>query len=204
MGSNPPRNAFSLAGWQFRHHSVRWKRIGPSLIGTPVPTFHSRHCSVSDRWVTSQVELAEQSSGGTTWGYPNHLFFFIMARFHQISTYCTDFSMEKMALKFAKFQRKTIPNRQVFMMSPPVSSQEYIRILFFFLLSHLVYSQIWLNHLVDDLHFSYITKLEKKTPPRSHLVPSTELNKSTWIRHQNRTKRRLVPGGRWILVRTKN
>lgn len=127
MGSIPPRNVFSLAGWQFRHHSVGWKRIGPSLTETPVPTFHSHHCSVSDRWVTSQVELAEQSSGGTAWGYPNHLFFFILAKFHQISTYCTDFSMEKMAPKFAKFQRKTIPNRQVFMMSPPVGSQEYIR-----------------------------------------------------------------------------
>jgi hypothetical protein len=33
-----------------------------------VPTFHSHHYSVSDHWVTSQVELAEQSSGGNTWG----------------------------------------------------------------------------------------------------------------------------------------
>jgi hypothetical protein len=30
------------------------------------------------------------------------------------------------------------------------------------LLSHLVYSQIWLNLLVDDCKFGYITKLAKK------------------------------------------
>jgi len=37
---------------------------------------------------------------------------------------------------------------------------------FFFLLSYLVCDQIWLNHLMDDHHFSYITKLERKTPSR--------------------------------------
>jgi hypothetical protein len=34
----------------------------------------------------------------------------------------------------------------------------------FFLLSYLVCSQIWLNHLIDDHHFSYITKLKKQKP----------------------------------------
>jgi hypothetical protein len=41
---------------------------------------------------------------------------------------------------------------------------------FFFLLSYLVCSQIWLNHLMDDHHFSYIyiTKLtQKKKKPES-------------------------------------
>ncbi len=33
-----------------------------------------------------------------------------------------------------------------------------------FRLSCLVCSQIWLNHLMDDHHFSYITKLKKKKP----------------------------------------
>jgi hypothetical protein len=28
---------------------------------------------------------------------------------------------------------------------------------------NLVYSQTWLNHLVDDRHFIYITKLKKET-----------------------------------------
>ncbi len=32
----------------------------------------------------------------------------------------------------------------------------------FFLLSYLFCSQIWLNHLMDDCHFSYITNLQKK------------------------------------------
>ncbi len=43
-----------------------------------------------------------------------------------------------------------------------VHSQEYRRILFsfFFLFSYLVCSQIWLNHLMDDHHFSYLTKLK--------------------------------------------
>ncbi len=33
---------------------------------------------------------------------------------------------------------------------------------FFFSYFHIVYSQIWLNHLKDDHNFSYITKLEKQ------------------------------------------
>jgi hypothetical protein len=43
---------------------------------------------------------------------------------------------------------------------------------------------------MDDIHFSYITKLEKKPPPRSHLGPSTEPNKSTWIRHRTKTEQK--------------
>ncbi len=34
----------------------------------------------------------------------------------------------------------------------------------FFLLSYLVCSQIWLNHLMDDRQLSYIHKIEKKEP----------------------------------------
>jgi hypothetical protein len=32
-----------------------------------------------------------------------------------------------------------------------------------FSLSHLVYSQIWLNLLLNDYQFGYITKFEKET-----------------------------------------
>jgi hypothetical protein len=37
-----------------------------------------------------------------------------------------------------------------------------VEVFCFFLLSYLVCSQIWLNHIWVDCHFSYITKLEKK------------------------------------------
>jgi hypothetical protein len=68
-----------------------------------------------------------------------------------ISTYTKGFSREK----FAQIH-------QIFMMIP-VGSQEYRRILiFFFLLSYLFCSQIWLNHLMDYCHFSYVTKKKKK------------------------------------------
>jgi hypothetical protein len=42
---------------------------------------------------------------------------------------------------------------------------------FFFLLSYLVCSQIWLNHLMDDRHFSYIH--HNKIDPKKNLSPST-------------------------------
>jgi hypothetical protein len=44
-----------------------------------------------------------------------------------------------------------------------VGSPEYRRTLFFFLLSYLVRSQIWLNYFLDDRHFAYITKSLKET-----------------------------------------
>jgi hypothetical protein len=44
----------------------------------------------------------------------------------------------------------------------PEGSQEYRRMLFFFLPSYLLCSQIWLNYLLDDHHFGYITKSLKK------------------------------------------
>ncbi len=45
-----------------------------------------------------------------------------------------------------------------------VGNQKYRKILIFFPLSYLICSQIWLNHLMDDHHFDYITKLKKKKP----------------------------------------
>ncbi len=39
------------------------------------------------------------------------------------------------------------------------------RMLNFFLLSHLVWSQIWLNFIMDDRHFSYITKIDPEKAP---------------------------------------
>ncbi len=54
-----------------------------------------------------------------------------------------------------------------------MGSQEYTKVLVFFffgLLSYLVFSQIWLNHLMDDdCHFSYITKLGKTLNPKRSL-----------------------------------
>jgi hypothetical protein len=46
---------------------------------------------------------------------------------------------------------------------PPVGSQDYRRILLFFLLSCLVCSQIWLNCFLNDRHFGYIKKSIKET-----------------------------------------
>jgi hypothetical protein len=74
------------------------------------------------------------------------------------------FSIEKNAPKFARFrQKKKFPNCQIFIYDQfQQVAKEYRRILIFFLFSCLVYSQIWLNHLMDDHHFSYITKLKQK------------------------------------------
>jgi hypothetical protein len=69
--------------------------------------------------------------------------------------------------KFARFRKKKSFQIARFLCLVPVGSQEYRRIpvfFFFFLLSYLFCSQIWLNHLMDDdRHFSYITKLTQKT-----------------------------------------
>jgi len=40
----------------------------------------------------------------------------------------------------------------------PVGSQKHKRMLNFLKLSYAIYSQIWLNLLMDDHHFCYITK----------------------------------------------
>ncbi len=40
--------------------------------------------------------------------------------------------------------------------------------MFVFLLAFLVCSQIWLNHRMDDHHFSYITKLGEKKEKKKH------------------------------------
>jgi hypothetical protein len=80
--------------------------------------------------------------------------------------------MEKMA-QICQISRKKKKKKKRVSKSPnfydkvPVGSQEYRKILGFFkknffLLSYLVCSQIWLNHLMDDHHFSYMTKLGGK------------------------------------------
>jgi hypothetical protein len=44
-----------------------------------------------------------------------------------------------------------------------------------FLLSYpIIYSQIWLNCLLDDCHFSYVTKMKTKT--LEHIMLQEELN----------------------------
>ncbi len=45
-----------------------------------------------------------------------------------------------------------------------IGSQEYKKNSGFSLLSYLACSQIWLNRIIDDHHFIYITKLGKKNP----------------------------------------
>jgi len=64
--------------------------------------------------------------------------------------------MEKMA-QIPEILKKHFPNCQILMISS-VSNREYRKILFFFILSYLVYNQIWLNYFLDDHHFDYITK----------------------------------------------
>ncbi len=64
------------------------------------------------------------------------------------------------------FKKKKIPDRQIFMLSssrqPRIQKDSA-----FFLLSYLVCSQIWGNHLMDDRQLSYIHKIEKKNPVHS-------------------------------------
>ncbi len=52
---------------------------------------------------------------------------------------------------------------------------------FFFLLSYLIHSQIWLNCLMDDHHFSYFTKL-KKTNPWFEPIWHSPINMSIMIK----------------------
>jgi hypothetical protein len=78
-----------------------------------------------------------------------------------------DFPWKKMA-QIRQFSKKKIQIAK-FLWEVLEGSWEYRKIMFVFLLSYLVCSQIWLNHLMDDQHFSYITKLggkkKQKTPP---------------------------------------
>ncbi len=82
----------------------------------------------------------------------------------KFSTHTNDFSWKKKRPKFAKFQRRIKPKSPDFNDKFQQVAKKYRRILVFIfpLLSYLVYSQIWLNHLPDDHHFSYITKLHPK------------------------------------------
>jgi hypothetical protein len=64
-------------------------------------------------------------------------------------------------------KKGSFPDHQIFFDNFQVSSQENRSILVFFsffLVSYLVYSQIWLTHLMDDHHFSNITELIEKKP----------------------------------------
>jgi hypothetical protein len=73
------------------------------------------------------------------------------------------FFMEKMTqMCQPDFKEKKNPNRQIFIISSNSLAKNIIEGFWFsFLLSYLVCSQIWLNHLMNDCHFSYITKLKK-------------------------------------------
>ncbi len=80
------------------------------------------------------------------------------------STYTKEFPWKKNGPNSSDLEKKQLPNRQIFLM---ISSSRQPRIQKdsdFFLFSYLLCSQIWLNHLMDDRHFTYITKLEKKKP----------------------------------------
>jgi len=65
-----------------------------------------------------------------------------------------------------------------------MGSQEYRRILNYVFLSYLICSQISLHHLImDDHHFSYITKLKtkkKKKPLMLHLVLVNVSSMNQW------------------------
>jgi hypothetical protein len=67
-----------------------------------------------------------------------------------------------------------------------VGSQEYRRILVFFLLSYILCSQIWLNYFLDSCHFGYITKSLKETLTRRLLRFSSMEGRSIiaqWPKH---------------------
>ncbi len=69
--------------------------------------------------------------------------------------FSSGFLMEKWS-KFARFQSKEFQITR-FLWEVSVGSEEYKRFCIF-LLSYLQFSQIWLNHFLDDCHFCYITK----------------------------------------------
>ncbi len=74
----------------------------------------------------------------------------------------TGFYMEKMT-QIRQISKNFNSRSPDFYDKVPLGSQEYRKILFFFLLSYLICSQIWLNHLMDNHHLCYITKLKKRT-----------------------------------------
>jgi len=93
---------------------------------------------------------------------------------NMISTYTKGFLVKKNDPNSPDFESNQ--NLQIFMMSSsrPRIAQEYRRFLsFFFLLSYLVCSQIWLNYFLDDYHFGYITKSLKETLVGT-IVPSLD------------------------------
>jgi hypothetical protein len=83
-----------------------------------------------------------------------------------------NFDLKKLFLNYEQdFSWKNAPNLVYF----EKKSKSYIiyykfyyvaKYIFFikkFLLSYLPCNQVWLNHLMDDCNFNYITKLKKKT-----------------------------------------
>jgi hypothetical protein len=99
------------------------------------------------------------------WNFANY------ALKNMISTHTKHFSWEKWP-KFARFRILKIPNSQA-LWQLPEGSQEYRMILFFFLTSYLLCSQIWQNYFLDDRHFGYITKSLKETLLPSNDKPSS-------------------------------
>jgi hypothetical protein len=73
-----------------------------------------------------------------------------------ISTYIKDFSWNNLP-KLPKFQRKKIPNCQIFSDKFQLVAKN-IEGFCFFLLSYLGHSQIWLICFLNDRQFDYITK----------------------------------------------
>ncbi len=100
-------------------------------------------------------------------GHPEAVGFFVGAKFHQI------FNLKNMNLTYKKdFSWKQWPKLARFLFLKSKSSNLYdkfqqvvknIEGFQLILLSYLVCSQIWLNHVMDNCHFNCITKLKKKT-----------------------------------------
>jgi hypothetical protein len=79
--------------------------------------------------------------------------------------------MERMTQTRQILKKKKIQIAR-FLWVVPVSSQEHSGFCSTFIL---VCSQIWLNHLMNDSHFSDITKLKKKTQIPSVVIYLFEL-----------------------------
>lgn len=66
---------------------------------------------------------------------------------------------------FFSFRKIKICKNICQILSSPIGSQKYKRMTkSFFIFTFFKYRQIWLKLLVDDCHFSYVTKLKKRKP----------------------------------------